>query len=184
MANQLNGWWYASDAYLTQEHRRDNAKLFHTFFAERGWTINAICAMLGNADVESTINPGLIEGRKTTLNPNSDGYGLTQWTPASKLVNWAELNGLAWENDGNTQCQRIQYEMEGEYQWITNVDITFREFSQSFESLEYLTIAFCRNYERPEDPDYATRVARAKKWYKYIRGLPVWLLFQFRKRGV
>lgn len=181
MANQLNGWWYASDAYLTEEHRRDNAKLVRDFFAARGWTINAICAMLGNMEVESTINPGLIEGRKQSLSED-DGYGLTQWTPYTKLSNWATRDGLVWMNDGGTQCKRIQYEMENELQWITNIDISFRDFSQSTESLQYLTIAFCRNYERPKNPDYAQRVANARKWYKFLHGLPVWLYFQFKRR--
>ena len=78
MAYVLDGWYYAPDAYLTKEHRENNAKLVHKFFRGQGWSYHAICAMLGNMEVESSINPGLIEGRKTTLDPDSDGYGLTQ----------------------------------------------------------------------------------------------------------
>lgn len=182
MADMLNGWYYAPDAYLTGEHRQNNAKLVKAFFRAKGWSYNAICAMLGNMEVESSINPGLIEGRKTTLDPDKDGYGLTQWTPASKLVNWANRNGLIWRNNGNTQCQRIQYEMLGEYQWVQNVKISFGEFSKSTESVEYLTRAFCRNYERPADPDFDTRIANALYWYDFLRTrIPIWLLWKMKE---
>lgn len=182
MAFVLNGWYYAPDAYLTKEHRQNNAKLVKAFFRAKGWSYNAICAMLGNMEVESSINPGLIEGRKTTLDPDSDGYGLTQWTPASKLINWANNNGLIWLNNGSTQCQRIQYEMLGEHQWIQNVSISFRDFSKSTASVEYLTRAFCRNYERPADPDFDTRIANALYWYDYLKKqIPIWLLWKMKE---
>lgn len=182
MANMLNGWYYAPDAYLTKEHRQNNAKLVKAFFRSMGWSYNAICAMLGNMEVESSINPGLIEGRKTTLDPDKDGYGLTQWTPASKLINWANKNGLSWRNSGNTQCQRIQYEMLGEYQWVQNVKISFGEFAKSTASIDYLTRAFCRNYERPADPDFDTRIANALYWYDFLKSqIPVWLLWKIKE---
>lgn len=181
MANRLNGWWYAPDAYLTQEHRRDNARLVKAYFTALGWSVNAICALLGNMDVESTINPGLIQGRKTELDPAEDGYGLTQWTPASKLINWAERESYTWRNDGNTQCKRIEYEWQNELQWEQNIAMSFAEFATSAEDIAYLTRVFCRNYERPGDPNMPERVARAQKWYRLLYGLPVWLLFQFRK---
>ena len=184
MAYVLNGWYYAPDAYLTKEHRENNAKLVHKFFRAAGWSYHAICAMLGNMEVESSINPGLIEGRKTTLDPDKDGYGLTQWTPASKLINWANANGLIWLNNGDTQCKRIQYEMLGEYQWIQNVPISFAEFAHSNASIEYLTRAFCRNYERPADPDFDLRIANALYWYNYLKSKPpIWLLWKMAKEG-
>lgn len=178
----LDGWYYAPDAYLTREHRQNNAKLVKAFFRSKGWSYNAICAMLGNMEVESSINPGLIEGRKTTLDPDSDGYGLTQWTPASKLINWANKNGLIWLNNGNTQCRRIQYEMLGEHQWIQNVSISFGEFAKSTASVEYLTRAFCRNYERPADPDFDTRIANALYWYDFLKKqIPIWMLWKMKE---
>lgn len=48
--------------------------------------------MLGNMETESTINPGIWQ----SLNSGnaSGGFGLTQWTPATKYINWANNNGL------------------------------------------------------------------------------------------
>lgn len=182
MANQLNGWWYAADAYLTLEHKKDNAKKVYEYFRARGWSNKGVCAMLGNMDVESSINPGLIEGRRPTLYPDA-GYGLTQWTPYTKLSEWAEEMGLEWRNNGDTQCLRIERERLNEYQWVQNVNISFYDFSvATTESLSYLTNAFCRNYERPADPDIPERIRRARFWYNYLV-FPMWLYFKVKRRN-
>lgn len=39
------------------------------------------------------------------------GYGLVQWTPASKLKNWASARGLDYRTV-NTQFQRLKWELE------------------------------------------------------------------------
>ena len=43
---------------LTQSEQINNAKEVYNFFAQYGYTLESICAILGNMDAESTINPG------------------------------------------------------------------------------------------------------------------------------
>ena len=69
---------------------QNNAVLLWSYFKAQGWTLNAVAAMLGNMQSESTINPGIWEG----LDPFVGGYGLVQWTPYTKYSDWA---GSGWE---------------------------------------------------------------------------------------
>lgn len=38
------------------------------------------------------------------------GYGLVQWTPATKYIDWAKSKGLAYQ-DVFSQCKRIEWEV-------------------------------------------------------------------------
>ena len=69
-----------------------NAKYIYKFFSNKGWTKNAICGMLGNMQGDSGIIAD-IEERE-----GGGGYGLVQWTPKSKLVNWANARGLNYRS--------------------------------------------------------------------------------------
>ena len=56
-----------------------NAKEIYNFFKSRGWTVNAICGLLGNMHWES-------DGLQPDINEmGGGGYGLVQWTPGTKL---------------------------------------------------------------------------------------------------
>ena len=78
---------YSTNAYLSLSQMRGNAQYVMDLFQARGWSKNAIAAMLGNMQVESTINPGLWQGFDEF--DYDGGYGLVQWTPASKYIDWA-----------------------------------------------------------------------------------------------
>ena len=69
--------WISGNRYLSLSEMQNNVDIIHYFFRSAGWTDNAIAAMLGNMQSESTINPGIWEG----LDPYAGGYGLVQWTP-------------------------------------------------------------------------------------------------------
>lgn len=56
----------------------DNARNIFTYCWQVGWKRYAICALLGNMQAESGLNPGRHED-------GGDGFGLVQWTPASVL---------------------------------------------------------------------------------------------------
>ena len=163
--------WVSTNNYLSQSDMENNAALVWEFFGSRGWTIEAVSAMLGNMQKESTINPGIWE----SLTPYGGGYGLTQWTPYTKYSLWA---GNQWEGNGDLECQRIQYEVTltgADAQWIptANYPETFLQFTQSTASVSYLTSAFMHNYERPAS--YATEAERqgyAASWYTYLSGQP------------
>ena len=61
---------------------QNNAVLLWSYFKAQGWTLNAVAAMLGNMQSESTINPGIWEG----LDPFVGGYGLVQWRLTQNTV--------------------------------------------------------------------------------------------------
>ena len=110
-----------SNAYLTQSQMDGNAQHIADFLTEKGWTRNAIAGMLGNMQRESNINPGLWES--LNYGNTSGGFGLTQWTPATKYLNWAQERGYPCGNDYsnataymNGQLQRILWEVENNEQ--------------------------------------------------------------------
>lgn len=142
-----------------------NAKEIYNFFTARGWTKNAICGLLGNMWAESGIQADINE------KSGGGGYGLVQWTPKSKLTNWASKQGLNYKTV-NTQCRRIQWELENNEQYIKKkaYPLTFREYSQSNESVEYLAAAFVVNYERPRSPNLQKRGQYAREWCEKVTG--------------
>lgn len=184
--------WHAGNRYLTAAETFDNAQEVADFFIVSGWTRNAIAAMLGNMQGESGINPGIWEG----LIPYGGGYGLTQWTPYTKLSTWAEAEGETWIDNGPTQCQRIDYEQIHNVQWFYNSEIgmdppiTFHQFTESMLPINTLTNYFLWFYEHPADPGpttQATRQGYAAYWDQNLdwtgaKTFPVWLLFKFNKR--
>lgn len=64
----------------TKEQRGHNATIIKEWLQDAGWHIVSICAVLGNMEHESYLNPGLYESGKKSA---SSGYGLVQWTPSS-----------------------------------------------------------------------------------------------------
>jgi hypothetical protein len=129
-------------------------------FVATGWLPASISALCGNMRHESWINPNIYEfGYNHSL---SRGYGLVQWTPATKYIDWANANGLPYTS-GDSQLARIDYEVDQNIQWIANgyqlrygnseskYDITFAEFrTNAFNyTVEQLAEAFMWNYEGP-----------------------------------
>lgn len=157
----------SSNAYLTVEQMTGNAQYILDYLCARGWSKNGVCGMLGNMQAESTINPGiwqsLQEGRYDL------GFGLVQWTPATNYTNWAAAHGYAI-GDINGQLQKILEELENgtQYYPTKNYPETFREFSVSQKSVEYLAEAFLFNYERPGDPNPGPRRINARYWFDHL----------------
>jgi murein DD-endopeptidase MepM/ murein hydrolase activator NlpD len=145
------GWIAPADGntYLNQSQKLNNAQLVANHFIATGWSPNAISALCGNMSGESTLNPNLYEqGYNHSL---TRGYGLVQWTPATKLMNWCSANSLDWF-DGDAQLTRIDYEQENKIQWISKSSynyMSFNQFTTSTQSVEYLTEVFIWSYERP-----------------------------------
>ena len=162
----------SKNAYLTQAEQEENATYIWWHLIVQGWTTNAVAGMLGNMEVESTINPGIWQRLKEG---NLDGgYGLTQWTPASRYIDWCNENGYDI-GSMDVALIRIEGERNGTYeQWYPTAAYpeTFDEFSRSLKTTEYLAVCFCRNYERPSDPDLDLRRQNANDWYEYLTGQP------------
>lgn len=76
----LNGFYLATNSriggYSVQSQipgieQITNANIIRSFFLDKGWTINAICGMLGCMMGESTINPAFIQATNRYRLPNS-----------------------------------------------------------------------------------------------------------------
>ena len=47
---QYNNYWIASDQYLNQQHRDENAKLIWDYLTSLGWTPQSVAGILGNME--------------------------------------------------------------------------------------------------------------------------------------
>lgn len=185
--------WIARNDYLTDAEMQNNGDIIWSFFGGReGWTREAVAALLGNMQGESTVNPGLWE----SLIPYGGGYGLVQWTPYTVYSEWA---GPGWENNGTRQCECIMHEYNDGGQWYPTAQypMTFEEWAHSTGDVGELAYAFMYNYERPASLDHPERKAYAENWYGWLDGkpwdpdippsgggrLPAWLYFKLRKGG-
>lgn len=155
---------------LTMSEMTVNGNFILSYLMARGWTKNAVCGMLGNMQTESSINPA--RWQSDVIRPSyTSGFGLVQWTPYQNYMNW--VSGTQWDYksmEGN--LERILYELENGLQWYgtSSYPLTFREFSVSQESPEYLAQAFIRNYERPADPNQPARSTQARYWFDTLDG--------------
>lgn len=165
--------WVSGNRYLSTTEQQNNAVIIRDYLLDRGWTINAVCGVLGNMQYESTINPGIWE----SLRPFWRGYGLVQWTPYTKYTEWAGADYAS----GERQLERIIYESENGLQWFANPEVTpstppisFADYTRSDLPPDTLARYWVWYYEHPGDP-YATsdaRAAAALAWYEYLEGVP------------
>jgi hypothetical protein len=158
---------YDTNAFLTQSQMQENAQFIAGFFIQHGWTPNAISGLLGNLQSESSINFGIWEG----LNEGnmSGGFGLTQWTPASKYFDWANANGYG--NDHvNGELNRLLWEVANNQQWFGGVSgsMTFQQWTQSTDTPYNLAMDFIATYEHPANPNQPNRGTQAETWYSTL----------------
>ena len=173
--------------------------------------MNAVAGMLGNMEVESTINPGIWFDCNEAA---AVAYGIVQWDPPSKYFTWCNARALPYhEMDSN--LKRIIWEFANGEQYYSTAEfpVSASQFKTSTESAGYLAKTFVRNYERNYDVLYGTeaekqacynaRAALGEKWYTFLsgldmggsgggggspvskrRGLPLWLLVSATRRRV
>lgn len=164
--------WIKGNRYLSMDEMKINATIAYNYLSPKGWSKNAISALLGNMQSESTINPGiwqsLIEG-----SGGGGGYGLVQWTPYTNFTNWADSNGYAWD-DGYAQLKWIDEVTTSFGQWIATdtYNLSFDEFKKSTESVSWLASAFLKNFERAGVEVEEQRQTQANMWYEYLSGVP------------
>lgn len=194
-AELYNGYWISTDTYLTQQHRDENAQLIWNYLTGLGWTKEAVAGILGNMDVESSVNPALIEGRLVHTLPDnntaltissSTGVGLVQWTgdtntpPAGqKLVSYAIRQNKNWY-DGDLQCDRLEFECNGDWQFdhgtIHGVYYDWQVYIASTNTPEELAYVWQMLYERG-GTDTQRRQDKARYYYDKLARPPIWLLF-------
>ncbi len=178
-ANGLYGLYYFIDSdrsrdVLTSVQMNRNVDYFYSVCVDRypDWTANAIAAMLGNIRYEGVLNPS--QWQYGLGKSENGGYGLCQWTPATKLLNWLPtVSGNRY--DIAYQVERIKYEADNGGQWIQTsaYPISFNSFLASTQSAEYLAEVWLYNYERPADPaaTVALRRRQAGIYLDYLGGV-------------
>lgn len=163
---------HSGNFYLTLAQMKDNAEYILDYLTARGWTKNAICGMLGNMQTESNINPGIwqnLDAGNTRL-----GYGLVQWTPATKYLNWCDDLGLTY-GAMDSNLQRILYEVEENIQWGDDSNgnpppFDFYTFTKSNLPPYELGMLFLIYYERPGNQNQPSRGTQAEYWYNTLEG--------------
>ena len=149
--------FYANDTQIA------NAQFIYQFFRDLGWTSESIAGMLGNIHAESGVVADIDE------RSGGGGYGIVQWTPKSKLVDWANARNLNYRTL-TAQCKRIQWELENSYQFYPTAAFpyTFKEFTRSTKDPAYLAMAFLQNYERPFESNQPQRGIYATGWFDIL----------------
>lgn len=174
--------WIGGNRYLSLSEMDNNSLEVYRNLGTT-FTLNALCAMLGNFRHESTVNPQIWESLEPqTIAGVRRGYGLAQWTPWNKLADWANDNGLDYTN-GDTQCKRILYELQNNLQWGGNLyanylntpPFNFAGFAQSNLDLATLTLYFTLFYERPAEENIEksrqTKLDYANRIYTILSGI-------------
>lgn len=163
---------YNSSNALNQTQMEVNATYLYNALTSFGWTINAIAGILGNMQVESTINPGRWQNDLIGGETSGHGYGLVQWTPYTNYTDWALNQGID-PSAMDSNISRINYEIANNLQWIATpqYNFSFQEFTKSNETPEYLASAFLKNYERAGVEVEEQRRKNARNWYEYLGGI-------------
>lgn len=168
---------YNSSNALTMDQMKVNATYIYSYLLDKGWNINAISALLGNMQAESSINPGRWQSDRVGGDSTSHGYSLVQWTPYTKYTNWCSEQGYSDPSEMDSALARIIYEVEQNIQWIgvgNYYGMSFKEFATSEETVSYLAIGFLLCYERPADQSESVqnyRASLANSWYEYLTGV-------------
>lgn len=130
MSPDLNLGSYSVEASEPSAMQKQNANNIKSFFEAEGWSLQAICGMLGNMQAESTINPARIQdtnrfrlpdnGTDLSLLTNDvmknfykEYYGVPNRAFAIGLVQW---DGYSTSN-GEPQQKLVAYAIRNNYNW-------------------------------------------------------------------
>ena len=167
---------YNTSNALNQSQMEVNALYIYSYLKHEGWSENAIAAVLGNMQAESSINPGRWQSDRVGGDATGHGYSLVQWTPYTKYTEWCRSEGFGDPSEMDSALARIRYEVEQDIQWIgvgKYSGMSFEGFSKSSESVAHLAVGFLLCYERPADQSEAVqnyRAGLAEAWYTYLTG--------------
>jgi hypothetical protein len=147
--------------------KKDVAREVWNTLKNWGCSDEAIAGILGNMEGESALIADRWQSDK--VGNKSGGYGLVQWTPATKHINWAKAHGLDFKTV-STQCAHIKYEADHGLQFAKH-GTTFWKWLKSGGSPEQKADDFIRYYERPKTLDSSPdRQRHARKWYDRLHG--------------
>jgi hypothetical protein len=163
------------DRYLTTDEKKHNAKIIYNYLAYKGWSKNAICGAIANMEAESSLSPG----RWETEDSDNDGdkaYGLLQWDPPTKWINYAQSHNYKQNNIYRQLDYLIYSTRYGGGEWlVSGVPTVYQlyayEYTYSTRSVYDLAIAFLLCYERPTHVGSSVmnyRGGLAETWKEYF----------------
>ncbi len=180
--------WHAkpTKGYLYTSHEAyANCVMIKYTLIPLGWTLNAVCGLLGNINNESAYNPWRWQSDKVGRAGGSPwrnkGYGFTQFTNAGKYIdaktaqmiegyapNFIDRAGKP--SDGYAQI--VFLNSYADYYRTQKYPINYANYKHSTLSPEYLASAWLYNYERPADPlaTEASRRQMARYWFDKLSG--------------
>lgn len=190
------------------EEAYDNALSVYACLNAWGWTLEAVCGVLGNIESESGYNPWrwqsdivLPEGDPRIGYQNAHAYGLCQWDPAGKYIN----NSGSFQGYGPNYSDKrgSQYDATAQMWYLNNYadyyptssyPLSYAQYKAATidnYTIDYLTRAWFYNFERGTWDE--GRVRAAEYWYTTFGGIlppdppepkrkiPIWLLFKIKE---
>lgn len=185
--------WHAkaTGAYAdTSNEAIDNAKSIYEVLGGLGWTVNAVCGLLGNISHEGGMNPWRWQSDRVPSKNESPwrnkGYGFTQFTPGGKYINdpfainstgyapnFSDKTGLP--SDG--YAQMIFVDAKADYYPTAKYQMSYADFKISESDPETLASVWLYNYERPSAENARktepSRRSSALYWWGVLNGEPV-----------
>ena len=180
---------------LPMEEQIANAQYIYYYLRERGWSLEAICGLLGNMHIESHYNPGTWQ----YMNDANFGFGIVQWSDAeSKFLNYLNdtqfggkckiLELIEVVNEMATNSPQKLMELELTYflqsceedQWAPTTkyncpaEVSFGDYvanTGNYNAREMASI-FQGTYEKSTEEDsYEKRENWAEGWYNHFTGV-------------
>ncbi len=141
----------------------DNLQKIFNFFVQNGYSKEQAAGIVGNTVAESSGSPERYQGdeqdHKTP--PGDLGWGIVQWTPANKIVDYAKsVNKPAYEL--STQLEFLLKQLKGTA--ASNSEKGAGDKLKTAKTAEEAATIFQNEYERPASrtASLPTRVAAAK----------------------
>lgn len=176
---------------LGQDQMNVNASYIYKYLFAKGYTKNAICGILGNMQVETTINPAAWD----KIDDLTEPYGIVQWNPGSNFIYWARAQGIISASDDKAAANAVntlaysnpQKLMDAELEYLTirvttndwykcdyydkygaSQFLTYAKYKESTMSAGELARIFAGAYLRPGFGKLPQRASDALEWYQYF----------------
>ena len=170
------GEWYGNPTLpcnLTEKQMKFNGTPIARYFLTMSsfeWCKESICAVLGNFVDESNVNP-----KATQV--GGGAYGIAQWDPKKKLINWAKkLKQYKTYDMLYTQLQVLEYSCEYTSQWMNHHGsgtyyMSFDDFvkNKGNHTISFLTRVWENCYEGAGRPHWEVRIPWAEDYYTIIK---------------
>ncbi len=159
-----NGDGSSTEINTTNFGSSDNLKNIFEFFVANGYTKEQAAGIVGNVYGESSGSPERYQGdgKDHAVPPSSSpGWGIVQWTPNSKITNYAKSVDKK-ANLLSTQLEFLLKQLEGKV--TENNEKAAGDLLKAAKTVAEATKAFQNGYERPADRtgSLAKRTGRAE----------------------